>query len=208
MLIPAASNVHTESGSSSRGAYSTQSGFSASTSSRSVVARTPRGARPHNSPASRPALAALCTRTPTTSRRGCSTAARRVRLPMFPVAHCTTRYAAVLFGSLMTRTLLSLRENGNAACVRGPRGRCVVGIRFPALGQGRAGQDIGAVGEEGGGQVGMADQRGHRGAGRPGVAHAAGEERGEYLAGAVVLHWSSGSGERRGGVRTPSSRFV
>src|SRR4051812_33522728 len=46
---------------------------------------------------------------------------------------------------------------------------------------------MGAVGEEGGGQVGMADQRGHRGACRLGVAPAAGEERGEYLADAGVL---------------------
>ncbi|MGR7000949.1 hypothetical protein ACU686_27590 [Yinghuangia aomiensis] len=91
MFVPAASSRHTSSASHDWGMYSTQSAPSATTSSTRSVAVIPVGPAPHSSPASRPALAELCTYTPASSIRGCPMTWRNARAPMVPVAHCTTR---------------------------------------------------------------------------------------------------------------------
>ena len=91
MFVPAARMAHTWSRSQTAGMYSTQSAPSAMISSASAVAVTPVGGRPHRSPASRPALAAEVTYTPARVSAGCSMTWRSERLPMSPVAHCTTR---------------------------------------------------------------------------------------------------------------------
>src|SRR4051794_14054091 len=68
----------------------TASASRARIASKSSVARTPVGARPHSSPASLPAFASLCTHTPTSSRSGCSRMPCRARRPTLPVANWIT----------------------------------------------------------------------------------------------------------------------
>ena len=60
-------------------------------SSIEFVATTPVVPAPQSSPASFPTLSAECTYSPTSSRFGCSITARNDFVPMFPVAHWTTR---------------------------------------------------------------------------------------------------------------------
>src|SRR5438270_7821110 len=76
--------------------YDTASASRARISSTSLVALTPTAPTPARSPASRPALAGLCTSKPTSSSCGCSTIPRRASCPTFPVAHWMTLYATVL----------------------------------------------------------------------------------------------------------------
>ena len=71
--------------------YETQSASSASSASASLVASTPVGGRPHNSPASFPALSAECTHTPTSSSSGWPMMQRSAAVPTLPVLHWMTR---------------------------------------------------------------------------------------------------------------------
>ena len=94
-FAPEASSRHTSSTSQAAGMYRTQSAPRARISSMSPVAVTPVTGSPHRSPASFPALAVLCTYTPASDRPGCSMTDRSARVPMFPVAHWTTRYVVM-----------------------------------------------------------------------------------------------------------------
>src|SRR5213075_2580908 len=79
---------------------------------RSVVAATPTGASPHNSPASTPCFAGSYTTKPTSSRSGSRITSRNARVPMLPVAHWTTRSVNVplLVPSAPRRSPRRLRE--------------------------------------------------------------------------------------------------
>ena len=71
-------------------AYTTTSASPASNDAGSWVAATPTGAIPHSSPASRPALASLCTTTSTSSSSGWSITPRSAITPMEPGPHTPT----------------------------------------------------------------------------------------------------------------------
>jgi hypothetical protein len=72
-------------------AYATASGRSASAAATSSVARTPVGAMPASSPASRPTFAGVETITPTSSSPRLAHTARIAGLPTLPVPQTTTR---------------------------------------------------------------------------------------------------------------------
>nr|QNR39109.1 hypothetical protein BJP76_22485 [Mycobacterium avium subsp. hominissuis] len=73
-------------------AYTTASASPASIAAGSWVATTPTGATPHSSPASRPALASLCTTRSTSSSCGWSITPRRAITPIEPGPHTPTLY--------------------------------------------------------------------------------------------------------------------
>ncbi len=90
--------------------YNTQSAPSASTSSIELVAITPVVPLPHRSPASRPALSGECTNRPTSSRCGWSITAPSDLVPIFPVAHWTTRNRVDSVGADSASGVMFLRS--------------------------------------------------------------------------------------------------
>ena len=71
-------------------------GVAGQDSLRLLVALTPTGPMPHNSPASRPALASLCTTTSTSCSCGWSITPRRAISPIEPGPHTPTLYIVLL----------------------------------------------------------------------------------------------------------------
>ncbi len=91
MLAPDSRIRHTSSKSQPCCMYRTQSASRARTSLIESVAITPVVPTPQSSPASLPTFSGECTYSPTSSRSGWSITARSDFVPMFPVAHWTTR---------------------------------------------------------------------------------------------------------------------
>src|SRR5262245_65734767 len=93
--------------------YRTRSAASARIAPRSVVARTPMGSSPHSPPASTPAFSGSYTSRPARASEGCRITSRRARVPMLPVAHCTTRIVIRVTvcenPSLIERTMAGFR---------------------------------------------------------------------------------------------------
>src|SRR6478735_5298805 len=157
-LMPASMNpnrswMHSKTRSSAIAVCTMQSGFSAISASRSVVARTP-SSRPSSasSPASLPSLAGLDTHTPTSSSAGCASIPAIAWRPMVPVDQTTTFSGSPMRANLehvLVGWEVCRRDHG-AARPRVDRRHAPVAVDADALG--------GAAGGELADQVGLAEQ--------------------------------------------------